>query len=139
MRMKHLNKSCRRCFLVFSQTWAIPLDTFLRSSTQIPFSIAASSRCCCRRLQLGLQASLGNTSLTAVSLNDIQQRYLFFLNKMYLAPIQGSAFYLILLEFSWSCPLFLTACIHSAGLSSPQPNTDVSARSGLPFLSYHFA
>lgn len=97
--MKQFNKSCRWCFLVFSKIWGFSLDTFFHSWTEIQFSIVMSSCCCCRRLQLWLQASLGNTSLIAVSLNDIQQRYLFFLNKIYLAPIQDSAFSLHSLNF----------------------------------------
>lgn len=133
--MKWLNKSCRWCFLVFSKIWGIFLDTFLCSWTQIQFSTASSSHFCCRRLRWGLRASLGNTSLIAVSLNDIQQRYLFFLNKIYLAPVQGSAFSLYSLNFpgvarfSW-LPAF-TALARAAEY--------LSAQRCLPFISCHFA
>lgn len=114
------------CFFFLSKFVEFSQIPFFFLLERIQFSLATSSLCCCRRLRLfSSQASLGNTSLTAVSLNDIQQRYLFFLNKIYLAPVQGSAFSLYSLGFSWSCPLFLTACIHGSDPSSPQPSTSL--------------
>lgn len=143
--MKWLNKSCRWCFLVFSKIWGIFLDPFFRSWTQIRFSTALSSRFCCRRLRWGLRASLGNTSLIAVSLNDIQQRYLFFLNKIYLAPVQGSAFSLYSLNFpgvahfSW-LPAF-TALARAAEYISLRKGASRSFRvvllQALGFVPFH--
>lgn len=113
LRLQQLSNSCGWCFLVFSKVWGVFLLFLLLLfvNTGSVFS-APSSHWHCRRLQsLSSQASLGNTSFIAVSLNDIQQRYLFFLNKIYLAPLQGSAFSLYSLNFPRG-PTF-PDCLHS--------------------------
>jgi len=121
-------------FLLLAKSEGFSYILFFFLNTDSVFS-APSSHWCCRRLQLlSSQASLGNTSYIAVSLNDIQQRYLFFLNKIYLAPFQGSAFSLYSLNFPGG-PTF-PDCLHSL-LWPEQPTAKyISPHRELPLIPF---
>ena len=87
-------------FLLLAKSEGFSYILFFFLNTDSVFS-APSSHWCCRRLQLlSSQASLGNTSYIAVSLNDIQQRYLFPQQDLF-GSFPGLCLFPVLLEFSW--------------------------------------
>lgn len=88
------------------------------------FLDAGSVFCSCKQLLLLQEASVVITSFTGKyqlnsSISEWHPAEIFIFPQQDLFGCHpGLSLFPVLLEFSWSCPLLLTACIHSSGLSS---------------------